>query len=223
MITNRLLILFVVVGLGLSAVFALPKPKGEQPLGVTMALPDYVGQWFGAAAPVTQKEKDVLGHETEFCRKLYSNGRGDEIFVSIVLGGHDMNTSIHRPERCLPAQGYTIVDSRVQKIATSPHPLSVTRLHNVRPIGAPGTKQVSEYSLNYYWFIGCTETTPSHTERNLIDIRDRLLKGYNQRWAYVTLACPITGTLRKFGRSEQETDELIQGFIKDLVPAIQRF
>jgi len=222
MITKRLLVLLTVLLAGLSCIYLLPKHSGSQPVGIVLELPDYIGQWYGVSTAVTQKEKDVLGRETEFCRKLYSNGLGDQIYVSIVLGGQDMNTSIHRPERCLPAQGFTIVDSRIETIPLSPQPLSVTRLHDVRPIGKPGEQSLSEYSLNYYWFVGCTETTPSHTSRNLIDIRDRLLQGYNQRWAYVTVMSPITKSLTKFGRSEKETDNLIKGFIQQLLPLIRR-
>jgi hypothetical protein len=42
---------------------------------------------------------------------VYDDGIGDQVLVSIVLSGHDLDNSIHRPERCLPAQGWTIVDS----------------------------------------------------------------------------------------------------------------
>ena len=222
MITKRLLVLLLALLAGLSSIFVLPKHAGNQPVGIVLALPDYIGQWYGQSAVVTEKEIAVLGRETEFCRKTYFNGLGDQIYVSIVLGGQDMNTSIHRPERCLPAQGFTIVDSRVETIPMSPRPLSVTRLHDMRPVGKSGDKTLSEYSLNYYWFVGCTETTPSHTSRNLIDMRDRLLQGYNQRWAYVTVMSPITQSLTKFGRSEKETDAVIKSFIQQLVPLIRR-
>ena len=76
------------------------------------------------------------------------------------------------------------------------------------------------YNLNYYWFIGYTDVTPSAINRALMDIRDRVVKGYDQRWAYVTVAAIITEGTTKFGRSEQATDELIQGFITQLYPAI---
>ena len=62
-----------------------------------MQLPQFVGDWYGIDQPVSQGERDILGPDTEFVRKLYTNGRGGEIYVSIVLSGPDMNTSIHRP------------------------------------------------------------------------------------------------------------------------------
>ena len=44
-------------------------------------------------------------------------------------------------------------------------------------------KTVSIYNLNYYWFVGYHHLTASHLERTVLDIQDRILKGYNQRWA----------------------------------------
>jgi hypothetical protein len=59
-------------------------------------------------------------------------------------------------------------------------------------------------------------------ERTIIDIKDRVLRGYNQRWAYITVAGTITKDLKRFGRSEEETDALIREFIKQLAPTIHR-
>ncbi len=207
---------------GLGAIFLLPKQPERPAPGVSSALPEYLGSWYGESALVTDKEKQVLGAETKFDRRVYSDGRGNSVFVSIVMAGQDMNTSIHRPERCLPAQGYTIIDSNTQQIELSPHPLTVTRLNTVRPISSSGSPPAMERTLNYYWFIGCSETTASHTVRNFIDIRDRLIKGYNQPWAYVTVSCTITKGRVMFGLSEKETDALLHEFLKKLVPAIEK-
>jgi uncharacterized protein DUF3485 len=77
-------------------------------------------------------------------------------------------------------------------------------------------------SLNYYWFVGHSDTTASHFERTLFDIRDRLLKGRNQQWAYVTVMATVTKDFKIFGRTEKQTDELIRGFMKDFVPQLQK-
>ncbi len=225
MTTNRLVILQAVLLLGLGAVFLLPNIPNQQPAGVELTLPDMLGEWYGKDAPVTEDERGVLGYETQFARKIYSNGRGDELFVSIVLANRDMNTSIHRPERCLPAQGWTIVDSRKVEIPL-PSPkgavMTASRLHNMRPIRANNGQTVNVFNLNYYWFVGYNDLTASHLARNLIDIKDRLLRGYNQRWAYITVAGTITKNLQPFGRSEGEVDESIESFIRQLAPLIHK-
>jgi EpsI family protein len=188
-------------------------------VGIKLALPESVGKWDGAEQMVTERERQMLAGDTEFARKLYKDGTGDMIFASIVLSGHDLDNSIHRPERCLPAQGWTIVGSKTCSIAgPNGEKLRVTRLHNARQVPLQGGKMVSVYSLNYYWFVGYHHVTASHLERTFLDIQDRLLKGYNQRWAYITIASEITEGLVRFGRSEAETDAMIQDFIQHLVP-----
>lgn len=225
MTTKRLLILQAFLLLGLSAVFALPHVSNNQPAGIEEELPDMVGEWYGKDLDVSEGERSTLGYETKFSRKIYSNGRGDELFVSIVLANRDMNTSIHRPERCLPAQGWTIAETRTVDIPL-PSPagavLTTTRLHNMRPVRGKDGQSINIFNLNYYWFVGYRDITPSHTERNLIDIKDRLLKGYNQRWAYVTIAATITSGLSQFGRDEKQTDEMIQSFTSHLVPLLHK-
>ena len=228
-VTKRLLMLLVILLLGFSATFKLPTAPALPTPGVIMTLPDFIGDWYGQEAPVSEKERIVLGKETRFERKNYTNSKGDAIFVSIVLAGEDMSTSIHRPERCLPAQGYTVLDKRSAKVALSVGPLTMTRLHNIRPIYDasgkprlfPDGRQINEYSLMYYWFVGSTETTSDHTARYLIDARDRLLKGCNQPWAYVTVAGGITDKIDRFGRDEAQTDAMLQDFVQKLAPLIQ--
>jgi len=223
MITKRLLLLQIVLLAGLGSVFALPKHLEQPEAGVTLQLPNYLGQWYGTDLEASQRERDVLGPETTFARKRYEDGFGTILDVSIVLSGEDMNTSIHRPERCLPAQGMTVADSRSKVVRFHDHNLTVTRLITTGDRPSPnGGKPLIDHSLHYYWFIGSTETTASHTMREFIDIRDRILKGTVQRWAYITIRASITKDVEKFGRSEAEVDKLLTDFIKRLVPKIEK-
>jgi EpsI family protein len=223
MTTKRLAVLLALLLGGMSTVFLLPKHLLSQPVGIELQLPESIGEWWGQKLAVSQLEIDVLGPETEFSRKSYSNGRGDEIQVSIVLGGHDMNTSIHRPERCLPAQGWTITDKRSRIIAAPGYgSLPATRLSNFQTSLGANEKPIQHHNLYYYWFVGHTDVTGSHFERTFIDIKDRLFKGYNQRWAYITVSAVITKDRSRFGRDERETDALIESFISQLVPKIHK-
>jgi EpsI family protein len=220
MTIKRLLGLEVLLLVGLGSVFLLPKGVALQPAAIDLTLPEFVGSWYGTEQPISQGERDSLGPDTEFARKLYTNGSGDQLFVSVVLSGPDMNTSIHRPERCLPAQGWTVTDTKTTTLPTPDGEFEATRLHNMRTVRLDSDRTANIYNLNYYWFVGSTQTTASHTTRTLIDIRDRVLRGSNQRWAYVTVAATVTEGIRPFGRSEQETDRIIREFIGALVPAI---
>lgn len=224
MTTKRLLVLQVLLVLGFGSVLLLPKVANSTPQGIALILPDYVGSWYGADQKISELELRVLAKDTEFARKLYTDGLGNQVFVSIVLSGHDLDNSIHRPERCLPAQGWSIADSRVVALPVvegAPKALEATRLHNMRKVPAKDGGTVPVYSLTYYWFVGWKISTPSHLERTYIDIKDRILYGYNQRWAYITVASTITKDLQKFGKDEKETDAMLLDFIGQLLPQIR--
>jgi EpsI family protein len=217
---RRLVLLQVVLLGGLSAVFALPKHPRLLPPAISQSLPDFLGDWYGTEEQITQGERENLGPDTQFSRKKYTNARGDAIHVSIVLSGPDMNTSIHRPERCLPAGGWTIRNST--RVALPGSGMAATRLRNARTAELNNGRSLTINSLNYYWFVGHSDITPSHIERTWIDIRDRILKGYNQQWAYVSVLAWVSRDYQAFGRDEQQTDEMIQAFIRDLVPELQK-
>ena len=185
-------------------------------------LPDAFGEWWGKSMEITEKEHQVLGNDTKFARKEYSNGRGDSIVVSIVLAGEDMMTSIHRPERCMHAQGWEFPNGEVRQIdVPGKGTLPVMRLKSHKTERQPdGSGQLLE-NVCYYWFAGRDEVTASHMARARIDAFDRLTRGDAQRWAMMMIASNITGR-KKFGRDEKETDELVKEFIRQLAPQIHR-
>jgi EpsI family protein len=223
MSVSRLAILQLILIAGLGSAYLIPSHTETQPAGVNMSLPESVGQWTGVTQEIGLRERQELASDTSFARDLYSNAFDDHILVSIVLAGEDPDNSIHRPERCLPAQGWTVLDSETVTIEDKRFPgnrLKLTRLHNQRKFQDEKGNIRTVYSVNYYWFVGYRELTSSHIQRALIDIRDRVSKGVNQRWAYVTLASTITEGLTKYGRSEKATDLMIQSFIAELFPKI---
>jgi EpsI family protein len=216
--------------LGLATVFLLPRKPGVGEAGIRLELPARIGDWEGRDVEVSAREREGLAKDTGFARKLYRNSFGDEIFVSIVLSGEDMTNSIHRPERCLPAQGWNVMGTSRVAVPLGPQrALETTKLANagefmLKPNGGNDVepKRLMLRSLNYYWFVGSRDVTADHMQRTFWDIRDRLLYGQNQRWAYVTVAATVTEGLTRFGRSEAATARMVEEFIPQLVPTFQR-
>jgi EpsI family protein len=223
MTTSRLAILLAVLLGGLSTAFMLPKQLGFMPVGINVELPESLGEWWGHPVEVTQHERDVLGHDTEFARKEYSNGRGDGILASVVLAGQDMMTSIHRPERCLRAQGWEFYPggNRVIDIPGRGK-LPVVRLKNHKLERLKDGSTIPVENICYYWFAGNVDVTESHLARVRIDTRDRLFSGYAQRWAMLMISANITANRQKFGRDERGTDELIVRFIQQMAPQLHK-
>ncbi len=227
MITKRLLSVLLVLLIGFGSVFLLPHSSQSSPAGIAMTLPNYIGDWIGEDGVVTKREREVLAKDTQFARKTYTNLAGDKISVSIVMSGDDMTNSIHRPERCLPAQGWTIQSSERKVLPmTNSKTLDVTKLRDVRSVELPDKSRVTLRNLNYYWFVGYSDMTASHLTRTGFDLRDRLLHGYNQRWAYVTVTAYVSEhlglALRQPERTEEQTSTILENFIRKLVPELKR-
>ena len=226
MITKRLFAIEAVLLAGFGTIFLLPHSNKNMPSGIAVTLPVTVGARIGEDAEVTARELEVLAKDTRFARKTYIIGRerGDDIFVSIVMSGDDMTSSIHRPERCLPAQGWTVQRSEEQMLHVKGKPLKVTKLYNVQAIPQADKSQALVHNLTYYWFIGAREMTPSHLTRTIIDMRDRILRGEAQRWAYVTVAVSsgITKDGSHFGPTEEEASKTAEQFIQELAPKLTR-
>lgn len=223
MTTNRLIILLAVLLGGLSSVYLLPKTSGFMPIGVELKLPDGIGEWWGQEGVITDEERAVLGAGTDFARKQYTNGRGDVILVSIVLSSEDMMTSIHRPERCLQAQGWNCEPSGGRFVEVPDHGvMPVARLKNHQTKTMPDGRAFQFENLAYYWFAGNTELIASHEKRVLSDTVDRITGGYVQRWAMMLVSANITKNMSKFGRDEREVDEMLTEFIRELAPRIHK-
>ena len=231
MTTRRLGLVLAILVLGLGGVFVLPSKTRTQQAGIVLELPRFIApDWLGEEVPVTEIERRALAADTGFARRRYVNRAGDQVFLGIVLSGEDMANSIHRPERCLIAQGWDIqspVCRRVE-VAGLDAPLEVTRLVHTQQWAMPGRPPFPRRDLTYYWFIGSRDRTASHLTRTFLDIRDRLLHGENQRWAYVTAealvmdSVPVALRGGHAGRTEEETARVVEEFLAHAVPTFAK-
>lgn len=222
----------LIIGAGLSLIYLLPEPRDTLPSAVSMELPRNLMTWHLEHKPPSKDEIGALGIGTEFSKAICLRGRSgeysldgyaipDRIDLSIVLSGSDMNTSIHRPERCLPAQGHLIRESYPVKLnLPNGRKITAQRLKSTQLMKNPETGEVTAEleSLTYYFFIGHDHITHDHYERTYIDIKERLLRGGEQRWAYVS-ASMWYGKVPWIAKpvDEKEADEKLQEFLAGFV------
>ena len=198
-----------------------PEPKAGGESGVVMELPARVGPLYDYDEEVTPAEIYILPKDTTFARKTYGgvgSARENRILCSIILSGAERR-SIHRPERCLPSQGWRIDSSHTETIPlASGRDLKVTALllekHVTLSDGTPFT--LRNYYL--YWFIGKDVTTPYQTDRILMTYWDMLIHRVNQRWAYVIVSKDISQDWNPNGESPEQTLAELKQFIHDSVP-----
>lgn len=212
----------------LSAVYFLPTAGKVAESAVKMELPGALVGWSFNALPPSEEELGTLPPDTEFAKAVCVRPRAGEFSyegrrvwdradVSIVLSGDDLNSSIHRPERCMPAQGHHIVSSRnVTLTLDVERQFKAKRLESKQTVrlGKDGAESVEFNCVTYYFFVGHDQITNDHLGRTLIDMKDRLMRGMDQRWAYVS-ASMWYGKLPWIEKevTAAEADEKLQKFL----------
>lgn len=197
----RPLILPVLLGALLALIHLLPKAGEMARSAVELDLPPSAGGWALRPQAPSQVEIETLAPDTRFSKAVCVRARQgevdlesgaaipDRVDLSIVLSGHDLNNSIHRPERCMPSQGHLITNtSDIDLDLANGRKLTVRRLLSVQsiPLNEAHTEYAKFNCVTYYFFVGHHRITHDHFKRTLLDMKDRLILGLDQRWAYVS-------------------------------------
>ncbi len=195
------LILPVALVAMLATIHLLPAAGEMAKSAVNMDLPATAGDWTFRPIPASAEELAILAADTSFSKAYCLRPREgeidlasgmavpDRIDLSVVLSGHDLNNSIHRPERCMPSQGHVIgSSSNVDISLPNGRTFEAKRLLSVQsiPTNEAKTEFVSFNCVTYYFFVGHDSITQDHLKRTLVDMKDRLMFGMDQRWAYVS-------------------------------------
>lgn len=177
------------------------------------------------------------------------NAEVTPVTTSIVFSGEDLNNSLHRPEVCLRVQGWNFASERhivlkgvlpdggdltvKEIVATKPR---TKRMTNPKDGSKPVEDTSYPYELNgkpiedmliqYHTFVGHEVFTDSVYKRTLVDIKDRLLKGVDQQWAYVTFSTTVSQhhvdqgiqLSDKKTQTLDESREALQKLIAELMP-----
>lgn len=242
---RRASVMLLVVLSFVGMVFAMPKTSQMKPSRLAKDLPEKFGDWVGRPQEPGAREKEVLAVDTEFERMNYSNLDRDKpaVQVSIVFSGKNLSQSIHRPEVCLRAQGWEFMSERyfdwkglLPGGETFPVKEIICRIvaTGLDEEGKPVPQRQQNGELIYHWrafyytFLGHEKILAGHYQRTGEDIKDRIFKGYDQRWAYVTVSCSITkrffdqgipiGSLEVF--DEEGTKGHVADFLKELLPLV---
>lgn len=227
--TLRWWLLPVILGGTMSSIYFLPQVGAVADSAVKMELPGSYGSWIFKQFPPSEAELKTLSADTQFSKALCLSARPgetddlgysipDQIQLSIVLSGYDLNNSIHRPERCMPAQGHNIISSKdVVLNLPDNRQFAAKRLLSVQriPTGGKESKEALELScITYYFFVGHDQVTNDHLKRTLLDMKDRLIRGMDQRWAYASFSMWY-GKVPSIQTevSEEEADRKLRDFV----------
>jgi hypothetical protein len=208
MIHQKRLILFVALALMAGTALTLTRLKANQKLGkpgvkatpipgqvmMTIDLPERVLDFTSTNMPEPEVVLGYLPKDTSFVERIYHAPDGFWASATIILMGAD-RTSIHRPDYCLPGQGWTINSKTAVNLAIGgdhPYELPVMKwiIHNSIP--TPDGQKQAVSGIYVFWFVADHEQTVDNVQRMWWLARDMVSTGVLQRWAYISYftVCP---------------------------------
>ena len=155
----------------------------EEPRASLKAIPGYTHE-IGEAS---EAELHVLPSDTRIERRTYTAEDGTWFMVSLIVGGRT-KSSLHRPELCLPAQGFQMSDPRNRTVDGVDWHLVTLLRRESEPLG-----------FAYTFFNQEGVRTSSHVRRILRDVWDRSFLSRIDRWAMLTVNAS-TADPRRFER-----------------------
>jgi hypothetical protein len=151
-------------------------------------LPEHVLNFTSEKVPEDKIVLDTLPKDTSFAQRRYTAPDGFRVNANIVLMGTD-RTSIHKPEFCIPGQGWRIDQKTTANLSIEgqhPHQLQVAKWIITNFIQDANGRKIEVRGLYVFWFIAGNEETTSHWQRIWGITRDLLTTGVLQRWAYIS-------------------------------------
>ena len=229
---QKWLILFVVLILMAGTAGALTWLKANQKLGspgivaapipgsvaMKIDLPAQVLDFTSTNVPESEIELGYFPKDTSFAERWYTSPDDSPgISATVILMGSD-RTSIHRPEYCLTGQGFTCDEKAVVDIPVGgpkPYQLPVAKWRVSRLVQQPDGQTVKISGIYVFWFVADNERAAGNVQFQCYLVRDLLLKGVLQRWAYISYfsAC-LPG-------QEEATFEHMKKLIAASVPEFQ--
>ena len=132
---------------------------------------------------ISEAERTILPVDTVIDKRRYVSLDG-EFHVSAVVGGRSKG-SIHRPELCLPAQGFQMTSPRTVEVGgVEWHLVTLAR------------KASSSMGFAYTFFNQDGYRTSSHLRRIFRDVWDRSMRGRIDRWVMMTVHSSVSDEAR---------------------------
>ena len=132
----------------------------------------------------SEAERNVLPSDTILDKRRYVDDVGNWYVVSLVVGGRS-KSSIHRPELCLPSQGFQMTSPRQVEAAGTDWQVVTLMRRAQSPLG-----------FAYTFFNQAGFRTSSHVRRIMQDVWDRSIHSRIDRWAMVTVVSSVADDSR---------------------------
>jgi len=216
-------LLLMLVTLGVSA-GTDTRFQASEP-GVRLQLPLSMGDYQGRELEMTAQEKKDLDEGVKLVRTIYAKSTGRQIMTTIILSGQ-MKRSLHRPEVCLPSQGWTVSERTPFPVRLADgREITLMMMRIFRDSEPQPGLRVRTRAVNFYWYIGSDGSTcPEHYEHILLSYFDSVFRNIQHRWAMASIYVPLPE--QQIGRedplAELNAVEDAREFIAQIAPLFMK-
>jgi len=193
------------------------------PPGVVMELPPSLSQAQGLELPMTQRERGGLAADITLSRYQYLAADRSPVLATVVLSG-ESRRGLHRPDVCLPGQGWSIMDRQAV-----PMPLPEDLGHEAmmlrvfRDVPRDDGTLVRVRGINLFWYEGYGGVrTADYYTHVFLTYLDSVFKNLNHRWALVSFFIQLPESMpgEYDGLDEAKALEELRDFVGQLAPQI---
>lgn len=211
------------VGLGVCAVTDVSLRLADP--GVSLSLPLKMDDFQGQVINMTAQERNILDEGVELARNYYFAPKRPPVMATVIVGGPGKRT-LHRPEVCLPGQGWIIATSDVLTLPVGAgRAVEATLLRLFRDVEGPGGRRVRVRALNLYWYVGSDGTTrPDYYGHIAKGYQDAIFRNLNHRWSMVSVFVPFSEALLEEEDPFREFTALEEAkvFVEKLMPSVMQ-
>jgi len=171
--------------LGQPGLKAMPIPGNVM---MKIDLPEQAAGFTSTNVPESDVELGYFPKDTSYAHRWYQAPDGFGVSATVIMMGAD-RTSIHRPEYCLPGQGWNIESKQVVQIPIADRPaydLPVMKWVLSKTAETVDGRNRTFSGLYVFWFVADKEQTTDNVHLQLYLMRDLLSTGVLQRWAYMS-------------------------------------
>ncbi len=177
--------------LGTPGVRGTPIPDS---VAINIDLPAQVLDFTSTNVPEPAVALGYFPKDTSYSERFYTAPNGQNIQSTAILMGTD-RTSIHRPEYCMPGQGWSIDEKQIEDIPINdnpPYQLKIARWNVSTMMHQPNGQDAKLTAIYVYWYVADNEETADHDKMLEWLTLDLFRTGALQRWAYISYfsVCP---------------------------------
>ena len=191
--------------------------------GVSMDLPPSLGQAQGLEVPMTQRERGGLASDITLSRYQYLASNRSPVLATVVLSG-ESRRGLHRPDVCLPGQGWSIMDRMVVPVPLQDDAANEAMMLRVyRDLPTEDGTVIRVRGINLFWYEGYGGVhTADYYTHVFLTYFDSVFKNLNHRWALVSffIQLPESRPGEYSGLEEAQALEELREFVGQLGPKV---